>query len=90
MYVDNWNKVDYGVMRIWLEKNLTQIKNTDVVTCFLTARVDQNGYTAAFTSEPLSFKKNVLQWETQILRYKATLVEHFHRGLKEVNKVNSL
>lgn len=61
MYVDNWDKIDYGMMRIRVGKTLTQIKNTDVVTCILTARIDQNCFIAAFKSEPFSFEKNVLQ-----------------------------
>ena len=35
-------------------KDFKQMKNIDVVTCFLTARVDQDCFTVAFTSKSLS------------------------------------
>lgn len=37
-----------------------QVKNTDVVTCFLTARVDQNSFITAFISKPF-LSINVLE-----------------------------
>lgn len=58
MYVDKWNKIGYGVMGIRIEKTLKQVKNTDVVACFLTAGVDQNCFTAGFRSESFSYRIN--------------------------------
>lgn len=34
MYVSKWNKLGYGMMGIWIEKTLKQVKNTDIVNLF--------------------------------------------------------
>lgn len=66
-----------------------KIKNTDVASCFLTARVDQTTSQQPLEVSPLLLT-HVLKRETLILKYMAALVEHFPKDLKEVNEVNSL
>lgn len=66
-------------------KDLKANKNTDVITCFLTARVDQNCFTAPFKSEPFSFSfdKCFEMRNSDLKIYGQPYAEHFHKDLKK-------